>query len=74
MAAECFLTMTIDIARPQHELELAFTTQQKNLLKIYVIGALQDLECVDLGVQLPGVNQRPHDVVAQIPETQSDAA
>lgn len=31
--------MTIDITRPQHELELAFTTQRKNLLKIYVIGA-----------------------------------
>lgn len=34
--------------------------------------ALHDLECVDPGVQLPGVNQAPHDVVVQVPEAQSD--
>ena len=36
--------------------------------------ALHDLECVDPGVQLPGVNQGPQDVVVEVPETQGDAA
>ncbi|MCG7439124.1 hypothetical protein, partial [Corynebacterium freneyi] len=36
--------------------------------------ALQDLECVDLGVQLSGVDQGSQDVVPEVLEPQSDAA
>lgn len=36
--------------------------------------ALHDSECADPSMQLPGVNQTPHDIVAQIPQPQSDAA
>lgn len=32
------------------------------------------LECVDLGVQLPGVDQGPQDVVAEVLESQGDTA
>ena len=34
--------------------------------------ALHDLECVDPGVQLPGVNQAPQDVVVEVAEPQGD--
>lgn len=38
------------------------------------LGALLDLECVDPALQLPGVDQRPQNVVVQVPESQGDAA
>ena len=34
------------------------------------LAALHDLECVDPGVQLPGVNQAPQDVVVEVAEPQ----
>ena len=34
--------------------------------------ALHDLECVDPGVQLPGGNQAPQDVVVEVAEPQGD--
>ncbi|MBG9339428.1 hypothetical protein I4J17_12155, partial [Corynebacterium diphtheriae bv. mitis] len=36
--------------------------------------ALPFLECVDLPLQLSGVDQAPQDVVVEIPEAQGDPA
>ena len=37
---------------------------------VVAMTALHDLECVDPGVQLPGVNQAPQDVVVEVAEPQ----
>ena len=41
-----------------------------NLAATGPLSALHDLECVDPGVQLPGVNQAPQDVVVEVAEPQ----
>lgn len=45
---------------------------QPNFLRLKA--TLPELEGVDLGMQLPGVDQRLHDVVAQTLEPQGDSA
>ena len=54
-----------------------FSTTERNLSVVGLASetgafaklALHDLECVDPGVQLPGVNQAPQDVVVEVAET-----
>lgn len=45
-----------------HVIETA-TMNTSSIIFLPILPALQVLECVELGVQLPGVDQRPHDVV-----------
>lgn len=46
---------------------------RERLELISALRVLHDLECVDPGVQLPGVNQAPQDVVVEVAEPQGDS-